>query len=71
MGAAAWERLQTRLVEVNRDIRTRGIRTLRGVEGGMLDGFGTDLLTGYAYKATPWTIALSPCIHPPSSWASR
>jgi len=48
VGAAAWERLQTRLAEVNRDIRTRGIRSVHEITGG-LAGVGSDLLTGYSY----------------------
>lgn len=40
IGEKTWERLLTRLREVNRDIRTRGIRP---------GGKGHDLLTGYSY----------------------
>jgi len=40
IGDAAWGRLLARLAEVNRDVRTRGIRSFRN---------RVDLVTGYAY----------------------
>jgi len=39
IGQPAWTELHRRLVTVNEDIRTRGLRTIDGVEGTLLTGY--------------------------------
>jgi putative isomerase len=48
IGESAWHRLLTRLAEVNRHIRSRGIVSMQDIAGN-LAGVGADLLTGYSY----------------------